>query len=173
MKRVTGTRFVHDVEATDPGVGARRPLRIEQENRRRYVRLEIVSPMWLRRLKDAFGNFTPTEAEPELSGEILNIGAGGVLVELAQPLNEGDIVAMRFRLEGLESLDNVLGLVKRCDHDGAVCLTGIEFVTREHLRDRLSAAELDLLGERAADFNEGVRRVLARYLYTEQRKSLA
>lgn len=172
MKKDNRVKFETDIEQTGATIKARKPVKISRDNRRQYVRLEIVSPLWLRRIKDIFGTFTP-EPEDELTAEILNISAGGVLVEVDHPLNEGDIVAMRFRLQGLDSLDNVLGLVKRVDKDGEGFLSGIEFTSRERLRDRLGEAELDLLGERATDFNESVRQVLSRYLYTDSEANRA
>ena len=76
---------------------------------------------------------------------------------------------MRFKVQDVEHLDNVLGLVKRTDQGEDYCLSGIEFITREHLRDKLSAAELDLLGQRFGNFRESVQQVLSRYLYTDRK----
>jgi hypothetical protein len=152
---------------TDSKTKVRRPLKIEEENQRRFVRLEIVSPIELCRIKDIFGNYSAT-GERKMEGTILNLSAGGVLVDLRDPLNEGDVVAMRFTVNGAEPLDSVLGVVKRCDTDEEGHLAGIQFVDREQLADSLSAAELELLAEHFGDFEQTVRRVLENYVYQER-----
>jgi len=75
---------------------------------------------------------------------------------------------MRFILQDVEKLDNVLGLVKRVDPDGEGCLVGIEFISRENLKDMLSQAEIDLLSENISGFEATVQQVLGRYLYREE-----
>ena len=168
MNRKDRTKFVSDVDVTPEHVKARKPFRVTADKeRRRYVRLEISAPMSLRRIKDIFGNFWPTEQDFFVEGTILNISSGGVLVDVEQPLNEGDIVAMRFRLQDCEDVNDVLGLVKRSEQDQESYLSGIEFVTRDNLRDFLTTAELDLLGTSFDDFRQCVQKVLSRYLYTE------
>lgn len=168
MKKESKVRFISEVDTATGELKARKPFTVTRDNRRQFVRLEITSPMWLRQIKDIFGNFKPSDRTYEMEADILNISAGGVLVETDQPLNEGDIVAMRFRLQDAENLDNVLGLVKRADQDEGFYLAGIEFVTRSFLQDKLSAAELDLLSDRLGDFQQGVQQVLSRYLYTDE-----
>ncbi len=168
MKKETKVKFVSDVEMDGDAVRVRKPFRVEQENCRRYIRLEISSPMSVRRIKDIFGNFWPTEQDFHIDGMILNISAGGVLVEVDQPLNEGDIVAMRFRLQDVEDLDHVLGIVKRTDQDEDACLAGIEFVGREFLNDHLSESEIGLLDDKFDDFQRCVQQALSKYLYTEK-----
>jgi hypothetical protein len=124
--------------------------------------------MSVRRIKDIFGNFWPKEQDFCLDGRILNISAGGVLVEVDQPLNEGDIVSLKFRIQDVEDLDHVLGIVKRTDPDEDVCLAGIEFVNRDFLTDHLSESEIDILDPRLSNFKDCVNQVLAKYLYTEK-----
>ncbi len=168
MKKDTKARFVSDVELSTSTVRARKPFKVSADNQRRFVRIEISSPMGMRRVKDIFGNFWPHEDRYLIEGTILNISAGGVLVEIDQPLNDGDIVSMRFRLQEVEDLDNVLGLVKRTEQDEDVFLSGIEFITRQQLEDKLSRAELDLLGDSLNDFQGTVQSALEKYLYHEQ-----
>ena len=138
MKDTTRVKFVTDVDVEDTEIKVRRPFRLDKENQRRFVRLEISSPMSLNKIKDIFGNFWPAGEGYTIDGDILNISAGGVLVEIDQPLNEGDIVTMRFSLQGAETLDNVLGIVKRVDQDESCYLVGIEFICRDYLLDKLS-----------------------------------
>jgi len=165
MKNSSKTKFISDVSITEKNLKARKPFTISSDNQRRFVRLEISTPMSLRKIKDIFGNFWPTEEEHTIAGDILNISAGGVLVDLNQPLNEQDIVSMRFSLQEVKSLDNVLGLVKRVEQDDDCFMTGIEFVTRQQLEDRLSSAELKLLDNNYDDFSHRVTDVLNHYIY--------
>jgi len=165
MKHSSKTKFISDVDVTEKNLKVRKPFKISKDNQRQYVRLEISTPMSLRKIKDVFGNFWPTDEEYSVVGEILNISAGGVLVDLDQPLNEQDIVSMKFSMQDVKTLDNVLGLVKRVEHDEGRYLTGIEFVTNQQLEDRLSTAELRLLDDNFGDFSHRVTDVLKQYIY--------
>jgi len=161
-------KFVHEVSPEPAVYGARKPFRVEQQEQRRFVRLEISSPMTLQRIKDAQGQFTPDGDWHSVNGTILNISAGGVLVETDQPLLSGDVVAMHFIVQDVESLSNVLGMVKRSEQDQQVFLAGIEFITREYLEDVFSQAEMDLLPSSLTNFSEGVREVLNKYVFRER-----
>ncbi|HOP05786.1 MAG TPA: PilZ domain-containing protein [candidate division Zixibacteria bacterium] len=136
--------------------------------KRQFVRIEITSPASLSRIKDIFGNYWPQGDEYRIQGNILNISAGGVLLDLEQPVNEGDIVAMRFLLRDTGTLNGILGLVKRCDTDESGNLAGVQFVTRENLNDILSASEMDLLDEQFDHFDKTVREVVNRFVAREQ-----
>ncbi|MFH1688309.1 MAG: PilZ domain-containing protein [bacterium] len=153
-------------EVSDHRIGVRPPLQAETEDMRRFVRLEIISPARLRRIKDIFGGFCP-EGDYEIQATILNLSDGGVLLECDQPLNEGDVVGMRFTVSQVAPLDGVLGLVKRCEPDENLNLIGIQFVNREDLTDYLSEIEMELLSGNFADFNAIVKRVLSGYLQSE------
>jgi len=93
MEDITKTKFVSDVDVNEAEIEVRRPFRLKREKQRRFVRLEISSPMSLKKIKDAFGNFWPAGEGYTIEGVVLNISAGGVLVEVDEPLNEGDIVS--------------------------------------------------------------------------------
>jgi len=157
-------KHISEVNLDGRELSIRKPLKLSRDNQRRFVRLQISSPMALQTIKDIFGRFHP-DGDYDIDGEILNISAGGVLAELEQPLNEGDIVAMRFSLEEVEPLEGVLGVVKRCDHDEDCHLVGIEFVTRRWLSDKLSQAEMQLLSESYSHFDQTVRNVLSAYIH--------
>jgi len=167
MKTDKKTRHVKDTGADKSVVCARRPFKVSQEDKRRFIRLEISSPMSLRKLKDREGQYRSHEDWQVIHGMILNISASGVLVDLDQAVDEGDVVSMHFTLQEVEGLDNVLGLVKRIDIDAEGCLAGIEFISREWLTDHFSQAELELLGDEHTNFDRSVREVLSRYIYRE------
>ncbi len=144
----------------------RPPLAIEQDERRSFVRLQISSPMRVRRVKDIFGKFS-AEGRDEVEAQILNLSACGVLVELEQPLNQGDVVGMHFEVEGIDNMSGVLGLVKRSEVGEDFHLAGIQFVSREQLSDTLSQSELELISDTFTEFDQSVHEVLGRYLYRE------
>lgn len=171
MKTSEKTRHVQDVAAEADMIKARRPFKLAQENRRRYIRLEISSPMSLKKLKDVEGNFWAQGDWHTINGMILNISASGVLVDLDQAVDTGDVVSMHFTIQDVEGLENVLGLVKRSDCEPEGCLAGIEFVTRDALMDQFSQAELDLMGDDHTNFNQSVRQVLERYVVRQNTAS--
>lgn len=160
-------KHVTEVGVNNEHLAIREPFTIETEKSRRFVRLEISAPLSLHTLKDIFGNFTPEETERTIAGTILNISAGGILVEIETPVNEGDIVAMDFVLQGETRVGDVLGLVKRCEPDEDGILAGIEFIDRGRLADVLSEPELDLLPEQLGAFHQSIQEVLQQHLYAE------
>jgi len=164
------TRFIQDVTTQDEAATGGKPFKVQREDKRRFVRLEISSPMAMRKIRQAGGEFWPTGERHVIDGVILNISAGGVLVELDQSVDEGDVVSMRFTLQEEEMVDNVLGLVKRTDVDAGTFLVGIEFINRQRLYDLMSQEEIDLLPESLTGFDERIRQVLSKYVHQERTK---
>ncbi|UCG61697.1 MAG: PilZ domain-containing protein [Candidatus Zixiibacteriota bacterium] len=167
MKNVDKVKFVSEIDIGDGKVEVRKPFKMDRDQQRRFIRLEISAPVWMKSVKDSLKNFT-AEEDYHFHGTVLNISAGGVLVDLEETIHEKDIVLMRFILQDVEKLDNVLGVVKRVEKDGEGFLAGIEFINRENLKDMLSQAEIDLLSENVNGFEERVHEVLSRYLYRDE-----
>ncbi|MBD3401827.1 hypothetical protein GF420_02945 [candidate division GN15 bacterium] len=168
MAKKANVKFIQEVPTEGRVVAARRPFRVEQDNRRRFVRIEIASPVTINKIRDAAGQFWPEGDWHLINGTILNISAGGLLVEVDQQVYEGDIVSLHFIMQDVEALNDVLGLVKRVDSDQDGLLAGIEFITREQLTDLLSQGEVDMLPSTLDDFDHTVHRVLSRYVFEEQ-----
>jgi len=168
MKANEKVKFVKDVETEKTEISVRKPFRVDRDNKRRFIRLQISSPMTMKKIKDAVGNFWPEGDWHMINGTILNISAGGVLVDIDQPLLEGDVVCMYFTLQEVECLDNVLGLVKRVDGENGFFLAGIEFITRDYLDDMFSGGELEMLPNDLNNFDDSVREVLNKYVYAER-----
>ena len=164
MKVDQKSKYVKDIPAEPGQVRARKPFRIEAEDQRRFIRLVISSPMSMKKIRDTAGNYWPEGDWHVIHGMILNISAGGLLVELDQAIDQGDVVAMHFTIQEVEGLDNVLGLVKRVDIQPDCSLAGIEFITREQLSDYFSHSEMDLLGQDCTSFDDSIRRVLNKYI---------
>jgi len=168
MKGSDNMKFVRDVPADRINLRAHRPFKVSRENSRRFVRLEISSPMSMKKIKDDSGNYWPEGDWHVINGSILNISAGGILVDLDQQVSAGEVVTMHFTLQEVENLHNVLGLVKRADIEPDCCIAGIEFITRDYLVDHFSQAELELLSENYMNFDESVRHLINRYIYREK-----
>lgn len=164
MKVTDKIKHVSEVDLGSRKINVQKPFRILREKQRQFIRLEISSPMTVRQLKDIFGTFRPQETEDVIDGTVMNISDGGLLVELTSPLNEGDIVVMKFSLQEIETLDNVLGVVKRVELDEEATLVGIQFIDKEFLADKLTLAELDMIDERFTNFHQTIRTVLNRYV---------
>jgi hypothetical protein len=161
------TKFISDLVMDQENVAARKPFKVENENQRRFVRLEISTPMSLQKIRDEDGNFWSEGEWHTIHGMILNISAGGLLVEADQLLGEGEIVVMTFTLQNVEQLDGILGIVKRSEQDEEGCLVGIEFIDRSCLQDRLSQGEMEQLSDKLSTFNEGVRTLISKFIYRE------
>ncbi len=164
MKESRKAKFVteHDLHEKEPLVNS--PFKVTQDTRRKFVRVEIASPLYLHLMKGADGGLWPNGQRHPITGTILNISLGGVLVDLEQPVQHGDLVTLRFNLQGEVILQNVLGMVKRSEASEGKFLTGIEFVERETLSDRLSESELELLSDEINGFDDNVRKVLKKYI---------
>lgn len=167
MKDTEKVKFVHDVETGTGDYKVRKPFRVERENKRRFVRLEIASPMTLNKIKDSSGGFWPDGEWHTINGLILNVSAGGVLVETDQAMLSGDIISMCFTMQDVESIEGVVGIVKRVHQDEAMILAGIEFIPRESLADIFTQAEMDLLPSSLTDFSQSVQSLLNRYISRE------
>jgi hypothetical protein len=167
MNSTQRTKFVREVDTETDELTVKKPFKVERDEKRRFIRLEISSPMSMKRIKDTTGGYWPQGENRVIEGTILNISAGGVLVDLQEMVEEGDVVAMHFTLQEVETLDDVLGLVKRVDPDAEAVTAGIQFITRDYLSDLFSQAEMDLLPKRYGNFDDSVRQVLNRYFERE------
>ena len=144
------------------------PFKIMEDNRRRFIRIDIEAPLSYCTIKGAEGTFWPRCDGPCGTGEILNISAGGILLFTAEPIMEGTMVSMSLKLEGCDTIDRILGLVKRAEIDSGGYLVGIESITRERLSDILSEQEIAQLPDNLASFTERLRALLNQYIYAKK-----
>jgi hypothetical protein len=165
MGKQTSVKHLSSFELQHNHVGVRPPFHLERDEQRQYVRLEIAAPVNISRIKSIDGDFWAAGEERRIEGTILNLSEGGVLVDTRHQLDSGDIVALQFTLQESESLDHVLGVVKRVEQDPDGCLTGIQFVDRQYLADKLSQGEIDLLPDKFDTFRIRVSRILQNYIY--------
>ncbi len=159
------TKIISEIEAGENVVSVKKPFQLVKDQRRRYIRLEIGEPIQFVILKDKSEGFWPDGDGPSLRGNILNISAGGVLLESASAVGEGSIIVLKISLQEIEVIDNVIGLVKRVDNEDGNYMIGVEFISREYLDDVFSGAEIDIIANRVASFDEQLRKVLNKYVY--------
>lgn len=169
MEDTLKIKHISDIPLEDSEIQVKEPFKVSKEDRRRFVRLEISTPLTLKNLNDFLNNNTAFDNLFELSGEIINISATGVLIEIENPIIENDVVLMKFTIQDVETMSNVLGLVKRTDLTDGIHLAGIEFISTDQLCDRFSTAECDLIAGQAASFKEQIHKTLSKYLYHEKK----
>ena len=154
--------------ATTIDFEVRAPFQIMEDNRRRFIRIDIEEPATFTVIKTSEGGFWPAGDGPTGTGEVLNISAGGMLLFVEQPIMENAVLSMSLGLEGCDKVDNVLGKVKRVDLDLGGYLVGIESITREKLADNMSRQEIDQLPPTLSSFNERLRLILNEYVYARK-----
>ena len=163
MDRQTRTRFITSIDA-DQIVTVRAPFSAIEENRRKFIRLEVGEPICFELIKERGGRLHPAGDGAPRNGATLNLSAGGMLIDTATPTAEGSLVALTVTLQGSVKVENILAVVKRVDFMDDIALMGVEFVAREALSDTLSAAELTLLDGKYNQFEWQVRRALSSYV---------
>lgn len=144
------------------------PFKIMEDNRRRFIRIDIDAPISFCTIKSPEGTFWSQCDGPSGDGEILNISAGGILMYTKQPVMEQTLVSMSLKLEDCETIDNILGLVKRTEIDSGGYLVGLESITREKLNDVLEQEEICQLPETLSSFTERLQSLLNQYIYSKK-----
>lgn len=144
------------------------PFKIMEDNRRKFIRIDIDAPINFCTIKSAEGTFWADCDGPSGDGEILNISAGGILMFTRHPVMEKTLVSMSLRLEGCETIDHILGLVKRTEIDSGGYLVGLESITREKLSDVLEKEEIDQLPGNLSSFTERLQSLLNQYIYSRK-----
>ncbi len=164
MSDKTKVKYISDIDIDDSDVLVKKPFKLQKENQRRFVRVEISAPISIRNLKNKIESIDD-ETSYTIEGTILNISANGVLVDIAEVVTELDFLLMKFTIQDTESIDSVLGMVKRIDVDGESNLVGIEFLSPELLKDRLSQPEIEILQENVTNFHDSIHETLENYLF--------
>jgi len=140
----------------------------EKRQKRRYVRLEIFSPMNFATIMVEPGQRTRLHPDKK-AGVLLNLSGGGALISTGDTVTSGDLVLMKFDVRGFEALTNVLGRVKRVEEEAdGERLFGVEFLDPEHLDDPELVLALSRLAEYPKDFNQGLKRMIARFVFQRQ-----
>ena len=59
MKATKRTKFIDEMDSTGENVTVKKPFKVEEQDNRKFIRIEISSPMSLQTLKDTHGGFWP------------------------------------------------------------------------------------------------------------------
>nr|MBN2278314.1 PilZ domain-containing protein [candidate division Zixibacteria bacterium] len=159
------TKLISEVDTGENVVSVREPFELKKNGNRRYIRLEISDPIGCSVLKDRSGGFWPEGEGPVYHASLLNLSAGGILIDCDSPMEDGTLVIMSLTLQGVELIDHIIGIVKRCEPDEDSNLIGIEFIPRENLTDFFSTIEYEAISSNLTSFDERLRRVLNKYVY--------
>jgi c-di-GMP-binding flagellar brake protein YcgR len=148
---------------------------LERSQRRRFVRIDIAGDIEFKVVETSSGQ------EPQLSldkrGQLLNISAGGILLNTNKELKRDNIVLLNFSLKNSQRLENVLGLVKRSerstdsDSDRKEYLAGIEFMTKKQALELLTSEITDTLPSTVNFFDEALQQVIVQFVYRQQVES--
>jgi len=144
-----------------------KPFTVYQHKRRKYIRLDVNSPI-------KFKIFNPPDLDLDLSdkytsqGIVLNISGGGVLMETDYKVHEDDYLVMEVSLLDADSLTGIIGKVKRVDDDKDQPLVGVEFMSPEQLREEMPAEIIDSIGEVIFSFDEQLRKMLLKYVFSHK-----
>jgi c-di-GMP-binding flagellar brake protein YcgR len=149
-------------------VAVKKPFKVYHHKRRRYVRLEVNSPI-------KFKIFNPPVLDLNLNdrqtciGTVLNISGGGVLMESDYQVRENDYLVMEVSLMGAEPLSGIIGKVKRVDDDEKDRpLIGVEFLLEDQLKEEMPSEILDSIGEKIFSFDEQIRKILLKYVFSSK-----
>lgn len=137
--------------------------------RRRWVRLEVFSPVEVRELIVDQDEHTVRRAFKDKSGMILNISGGGVLLSTFDVLSEDDYLLMKFKIKDFDVLSDVLGRIKRVEAcaDGEN-LVGIEFLTPDAVKEPWLADQLSEMIDDPLGFSERLHQLVSRYVFSKQ-----
>ncbi len=162
-----------DSKGTDPKTNSlssvleRTPFPVGTSDGRKYIRLELSSPVGFHVLTCSGGKLKLSKKKN--TAEILNLSEGGMLLATDCLLpTEGFLVAT-LNLNGLVVLDGVLGKIKRVEPSGdGDFLVGLQFAAEEELEKLASSEEIRRLPVRVTNFKHKIRQIISSYLRTAE-----
>ncbi len=164
---------VSDIDPQKENMTTLQPVSdIKRSQRRRFVRIDIAGDITFRVLetKQQHGGGLSLEKK----GELLNISAGGILINTKEKLKQDDIILMNFWLKNSQRLMNILGIAKRVersdetDSQAEDNIIGIEFLSKEELGEKLPFNLAEFLPPDASCFNEALQQVIVQFVYRQQ-----
>ncbi len=156
-----------EIDAENENLTTIKPIgAISRSQRRKFVRLDISFDV----------NFTVIDLNAQAEnftggshrGQLLNLSAGGVLLSSTRKLKEGDYLLLNFKLKPGKDLENIIGVVKRVDDQDDEYLIGIEFLTKERIRDNSHWHIAQFLPPFATYFDDELEKHLVGFIYREQ-----
>ncbi|KPK77668.1 MAG: hypothetical protein AMJ89_02055 [candidate division Zixibacteria bacterium SM23_73] len=146
-----------------PPLTGKSPFPIRSSQGRKYVRIEITSPVNFRLLLPKREKIRLSK--DQCSGRILNLSCGGILLESGVAIREGTFLLLSLNLNGIVVLEGILGRTKRVEptEDGEY-LVGVEFCLREELENFASKEQIEKLPLKVASFNHRLREIIQSYV---------
>jgi c-di-GMP-binding flagellar brake protein YcgR len=136
--------------------------------KRRYVRLEIFSPVEFSAVVVEDDKRVRLHPDKK-AGILLNLSGGGALISTTDSVDADSLLLMKFNIKGFDSLANILCRVKRVEEsEDGECLFGVQFLTVEELDDPEVAAGLSRLTAHPEGFETGISRLISRYVFQRQ-----
>jgi c-di-GMP-binding flagellar brake protein YcgR len=158
----SGSKIEHE-----PAALRETPFPVKTSHGRKYVRIELSSPVKFRLLACGQGKIRITEEE--ISGEILNLSEGGMLLLTDSPVQEQGFALMTLNLNNLAVLDGVLGKIKRVEaSEEGDFLVGVEFTSRGELEKLTSPEQVQSLPVKVESFDRKMREVISGFLRTTE-----
>ncbi len=158
----SGSKIEHE-----PAALRETPFPVKTSHGRKYVRIELSSPVKFRLLTCSEGKLKITGEET--SGEILNLSEGGMLLLTDSPVQEQGFALMTLNLNNLAVLDGVLGKIKRVEaSEEGDFLVGVEFTSREELEKFSSVEQVESLPVKVESFDRKMREVISGFLRTTE-----
>jgi hypothetical protein len=162
-----------DSKATDSktsapaSAGEKIPFPVGASDGRRYVRLELSSPIEFHVLTHSGGKLKLSRKRG--NAEILNLSEGGMLLATDFPVPSDGFMIVTLNLNGLVVLDGVLGKIKRVEPSGeGDFLVGIEFAAEAELEKLASAEEIRRLPVKVTSFRHKISQIISSYLRTAE-----
>lgn len=148
---------------------------LKRIQRRRFVRIDIAGEVTFKIIEICDNH--QAELSLDKKGSLLNISAGGILISTEIRLKKDCLVLLNFRLKNSQHLDNILGLVKRCEEskdaqDARIeYLAGIEFLSKGQSLKQFSGNFADNLPTKANFFDEALQQTIVQFVYRQQIES--
>ena len=145
----------------------RTPFPLKTSRGRKYVRIELSSPVQFRPLTCKKGKIKLSK--DRTTGGILNLSEGGLLLLTDSPVPEEGFMLLTLNLNKLVVLEGVLGKIKRVEPSGeGDFLVGVEFAPREELEKLASPEQIESLPVKVGSFGHKLREVITSYLRTAE-----
>jgi c-di-GMP-binding flagellar brake protein YcgR len=134
------------------------------ETRRRFVRLPLGLDVRLTFFDDSGISSTRLSKLRWFRTRTVNVGGGGVLVELPVNLSEGYFMILHLEIEDFDVPVLMLGDVRHCRAKDNNYYSGVEFILKENYRERLPKVLVRNLPPKIFDFDIIQRKNLAAFL---------
>jgi hypothetical protein len=147
--------------------GERVPFPVGTSDGRKYVRLELSSPVEFHVLTLSGGKLKLSRKRS--NAEILNLSQGGMLLATDSPVPSDGFMILTLNLNGLVVLDGVLGKIKRVEPSGeGDFLVGLQFAAEAELEKLVSAEEIRRLPMKVTSFKHKISQIISSYLRTAE-----